>query len=319
MSTPNPEPGWLSFRPYRAVDGATQAYIVGVGLLIALLHNETVRFPGLLVGLHVALAVALHAFLQSSARRPGGPVRRWLRDYYPILLYTAFFRETGEINRMVMPDFVDPWFIRWEQRWFDGQPSLAWMARFPHTLVAEAFYTAYFSYYLMIAGTGFWLWWRQPAAFRHFITVVSVVFYACYLAYVFLPVIGPRVFTLGALPPDVAAEIGIRLPVPLPPDTQAGPVAAVMRFLYHYFEAFGAAFPSSHVVIAWTTLRFTWSYVPAIRWLHLAAVVALCLATIYCRYHYVVDVLAGTLVAAVLVPAADRWYRKSEGRAASPA
>lgn len=312
MSTPAAEPAWFTFRHYRAVDGATQAYVVGVGLLILFLHNETVRFPWLLVGLHAGLAVALHAFIQSFARRPGGPVRRWLRDYYPILLFTAFFRETGEINRMVIPEFVDPWFIRWEQRWFGGQASLAWMSRFPQTLVAEAFYAAYFSYYLMIAGTGFWLWWHRPAAFRHFITVVSVVFYACYLTYVFLPVIGPRAFTLGALPPALAAELGVTLPVPLPASTQAGPFASVMRFLYHYFEAFGAAFPSSHVVIAWTTLRLTWTHLPAIRWLHFVAVIGLCLATIYCRYHYVVDVLAGTLVAAVLVPVADRWFRRTE-------
>jgi membrane-associated phospholipid phosphatase len=34
----------------------------------------------------------------------------------------------------------------------------------------------------------------------------------------------------------------------------------------------------------------------------------LCLATVYCRYHYAVDVVAGGLTAAVLIPLGNRLY-----------
>ena len=43
---------------------------------------------------------------------------------------------------------------------------------------------------------------------------------------------------------------------------------------------------------------------------HLVVVILLCLATIYCHYHYVVDVLAGALTAAMLVPLGNWLYRK---------
>jgi len=39
-------------------------------------------------------------------------------------------------------------------------------------------------------------------------------------------------------------------------------------------------------------------------------VMLLCLGTIYCRYHYVVDVLAGGATAAVLIPIGNRLYFK---------
>jgi membrane-associated phospholipid phosphatase len=40
----------------------------------------------------------------------------------------------------------------------------------------------------------------------------------------------------------------------------------------------------------------------------------LCLSTIYCRYHYVVDVLAGLVTAAVLIPTGNWLYFKFQTR-----
>jgi len=38
--------------------------------------------------------------------------------------------------------------------------------------------------------------------------------------------------------------------------------------------------------------------------------VLLCVSTVYCRYHYVVDVFAGVLTALVLVPLGNKLYFK---------
>ena len=81
-----------------------------------------------------------------------------------------------------------------------------------------------------------------------------------------------------------------------------------MVWVYRPFDAPGASFPSSHVVIAIGTVFFSFRYLRAIRWLHLAVVILLCLATVYCRYHYAVDVVAGGLAAAVLIPLGNRLY-----------
>jgi membrane-associated phospholipid phosphatase len=37
-------------------------------------------------------------------------------------------------------------------------------------------------------------------------------------------------------------------------------------------------------------------------------VILLCVATVYCRYHYVADIVAGALAAAVLIPIGNRLY-----------
>ena len=46
--------------------------------------------------------------IQVHARRKPGRVLDFLRHFYPVLLYTAFFVETGSLNRMFFPDYLDP-------------------------------------------------------------------------------------------------------------------------------------------------------------------------------------------------------------------
>jgi membrane-associated phospholipid phosphatase len=83
-----------------------------------------------------------------------------------------------------------------------------------------------------------------------------------------------------------------------------------MAWIYRVFEAPGAALPSSHVAVALCTVFFSFRYLRRIRHVHLAVAGLLCLSTVYCRYHYAVDVLAGLATAAVLVPLGNWLYFK---------
>jgi membrane-associated phospholipid phosphatase len=198
---------------------------------------------------------------------------------------------------------------------FGFQPSLTFMQSLPYWPVSEIFYASYFSYYVMITGVGLALYLRNRQQFFHYLSVVSFVFYICYFAYLFTPVTGPRVFFRVidgyALPPDVRPEFVPEFPAAV----QAGPFYQIMAWIYENFEASGAAFPSSHVAVAITTLWFSFRYLPRIRIAHLMMVVLLSLSTVYCRYHYVVDVVAGILTAAVLVPLGNWFYFRFRGRA----
>jgi membrane-associated phospholipid phosphatase len=77
------------------------------------------------------------------------------------------------------------------------------------------------------------------------------------------------------------------------------------------------------VAISLCTVWFSFRYLRRIRWLHLAVAIGLCLATIYCRYHYAVDVAAGGITVAALLPLANRCYRRfgpiSHGQDGCPA
>ncbi|HNQ89645.1 MAG TPA: phosphatase PAP2 family protein [Verrucomicrobiota bacterium] len=298
-------------KQYTFIDYATQGYILIVGLLILLFHNATVpEWPWLLLA-HAGALVGVHALVTANARWPGRPLLEFLRSFYPVLLYTGFYRETGALNRMLVPDYLDAWFILAEQRIFGFQPCIAFMEALPVLAVSEVLYACYFSYYIMISGIGIALFLRDRRQFFHYVAVVSFVFYLCYLTYICLPVMGPRAFYREIdgfhLPEEVQALAGNPT---YPSAVQIGPFFNLMAWIYRHFEGPGAAFPSSHVAIALCTAWFSWRYLPRIRWFHSAVVFLLCLATVYCRYHYAIDVLAGALTAAILVPLGNRLYHR---------
>jgi membrane-associated phospholipid phosphatase len=296
---------------YVFVDYATQGYLALVGILILFFHNSTVPHWGWLLASQLAGLVLVHGLIQLHARHPDVRALDFFRHFYPVLLYAWFYAETGLLDRMFFRQFLDPTVIRWDQALFGFQPSVVFMQKLPYLPISELFYSAYFSYYIMIAGVGIALYLRDRRQFFHYVSVMSFVFYICYTIFIFLPIIGPPVFfheipgyTLPQASQDLAASHVY------PESVQAGPFFRLMAFIYRIFEAPGAALPSSHVAIACCTVFFSFRYLRRIRFVHLAAAILLCLATVYCRYHYAVDVLAGLLTAALLIPAANRLYLK---------
>ncbi|MRR31650.1 phosphatase PAP2 family protein [bacterium] len=314
-----PPAGRGLFSNYLFVDRATQAYTLVVGLLLLFFHNQTVPAWPWLVAAHLALVVGIHALIRAGSRPQAPKWLRFLRYYYPILLYTAFFSESGRINRMFFSDYLDPLIIRWEQALLGFQPAVSFMQALPHLLISELFYAAYFSYYAMVSVVGLALLLRNRTQFFHFVSVVSFVFYVCYIIYVFVPVIGPRVFrySLGGftLPSDL---VHLATAETYPEAVTHGPFFQLMRWVYAHFEVPGSALPSSHVAIALTTVYFSFLYVRCIRYAHLALAILLCLATMYCGYHYFIDVLGGVLAAAILIPIANCLYRRDSAAVKPP-
>ena len=179
---------------YTFVDYATQAYMALVGLLILLFHNGTVPAWPRLVAAHAAGLVLVHCLIQVYARNKSVKLLSLLRHFYPVLLFTPFFMETGLINRMFFSDYLDPQVAHWEQQVFGCQPSVLFMEKLPWLAVSELFYASYFSYYIMIVGVGHALFLRSRRQFFHYVSVVSFLFYVCYVIYTFIPVIGARAF-----------------------------------------------------------------------------------------------------------------------------
>ena len=305
---------------YTFVDYATQGYITLVGLLILGFHNE--RVPGwpILLPAHVIAFAAVHTLILAHARRPANRVLDFLRHFYPVLLYTGFYRETGILNEMFTPSYLDAYFIRFEQ-WLCGfQPSLAFMQAVPYLAFSELMYAAYFSYYVMIVGVGLALFRRDRTQFFHYVSVVSFVFYCCYLMYIFLPVSGPRLFFREVDGYQLPAEwLALGTAHPLPPAVTRGVFYQIITAIYAVFEPAGAAMPSSHVAVALTTVWFSFRYLPRIRHAHLVVASLLCVSTVYCRFHYAVDVVAGIAVALLLVPLGNRLYHAALRRLPPPA
>lgn len=295
---------------YTFVDYATQGYIALVALLVLMFHDARLAAWPWVVAAHTVVFGLIHLLIQVAGAHPQNRFLNFLRHFYPILLYTAFYRETELLNQMFHTGYLDEHFLRLEPRLFGMQPGLDLMQRFPFRWLAELLYAAYFSYYLMIGGVGLVLLWRDGRQFAHFVSVVSFVFYVCYTIYIFVPVVGPRIVYRGLVEEPLPSDVMPVVSTEVPASVQDAVFFRIMGWIYDRFEATGAAFPSSHVAVALCTLFFSFRYLRRVRYVHLVAAILLCISTVYGRYHYVLDVVAGIAVAAVLVPLGDWLYRK---------
>ena len=73
-------------------------------------------------------------------------------------------------------------------------------------------------------------------------------------------------------------------------------------------------FPSGHVEL---TIIASWSSRQISKWLfrvYLAYTLSIIFATVYLRYHYTVDLVAGALLAVALIAVGPMMYRKLSGR-----
>jgi membrane-associated phospholipid phosphatase len=299
-----PEPG------YRSVDYLTQGYAALVALLVLFFHDSSVPVWPLVVAGHLLAILGVHALIRIADRAESGFVHL-LRSFYPMILYTFFYTETHRLDGMFFSGGLDGFFIDLDQALFGQQLARTLMQRWPQTWVSEVFYLFYFSYYTMVLAVGLGLYFRRRREYYPYIFTISFVFYICYLTYIFVPVMGPHGADSGIVFHGALASVGPRA---VPATVRSGFFYKLMGVIYEVAEPEGgAAFPSSHVAVALGTLWFTWRYLKRARWLHALAVVMLCTSTVYCGYHYAVDVFGGLAAAAVLVPVGEaihrRWHR----------
>lgn len=297
---------------YRLVDLATQGYLLFVALVALVARGE---HWAELVAAHVGVIVLVHLLIASDRSAGGADSwrgksmatagRGWLREFYPILLYTGLYVETVLVNRMIAAPRIDPWLLRADHALFGCEPAEVFPIAFAHPLFSELMYVSYLAYYGMVGGVGLWLSLRNRNAFRHFVTVVSLVFYGCYALYLFVPAVGPRIiFVSSPERTQFIARYGH--------EPRAAAAGGDGRWAQRAFavieergEIPGAAFPSSHVAVALVTAWFSWRHLRRIRWLHLGFAIAILFAAVYTRAHYAVDILGGLAAAAGLFPAAQ--------------
>ncbi len=266
------------------VDYCTFAYNGVVIALLLMFHARIPQWYFLVFTNIIAIAVVLLLALIIDDR--ASLVHRLIRKLSPLGFFLPLYAQTESLNHIVFPGFLDPLFCRIEGNIFGCQPAVVFAQRFPQHWFAEYMHFAYASYYLLFPWLAVFLYLRRDrAAFLDYMFSLCATMYFCLLIYIFLPVRGAVSFGLGETSENTSL-----------------PFTTVMAWIYRHLEVEGAAFPSSHVAIAAVVLYYTVRYARSAVWVIGPLVISLMVATVYCRYHYAIDVLAGLATAAFLIP-----------------
>ncbi|UCC72198.1 MAG: phosphatase PAP2 family protein [Gemmatimonadota bacterium] len=268
------------------------AYVSFTGILIALYGWQF--SPRLWIGLtltHVALIGAGLWFAGQPLHYPS--FRGFIRDIYPILAIVYLYWELRYLALLFSGGYQDPLILRLEEMLFGEQLAMTFSERFPYLWLSELMHFAYGTYWMLLPSALALLYLRRRIdGFRELVYVEMVIFFGCYLVFIFFPVQGPHYeFPL----------IGGRLAE-----------APMYRFVHWVLEdggSKGAAFPSSHVAVAVAILLVTWRHDRQVWLVVLPLVVGLTVGTVYGRFHYGVDATSGIAAAVVFYLIAKYLHR----------
>lgn len=264
--------------PPPAGDYLLVAYLAATGLVAA----ATLTPTGLALAAAHAAGVAVVVAL---ARRPmpKGRVAVFFRVLLPVVLTPLLYTELQTLNQLVTPGYLDATVQAWEEAAFGAQLSVVAARAAPWTWLSEPLHLGYFSYYLVVPVAALGAYRVSgEAGLERFAVTVATAFFVCYLCFAVFPVAGPRY-----LFPRVAG----------PPSD--GPFYALVHAVLEAGSSKGTAFPSSHVAAACAALLAAHRNARRWFWPLLPFVVLLTVGTVYGRFHYAIDAVAGVLVAAL--------------------
>jgi membrane-associated phospholipid phosphatase len=242
------------------------------------------------VALHCVMAAVILGLTHAARRRTSG-ILHFLFHWYPQLCFLFFFEEVELLVHIIHPGWFDRYIVQFDLYWFRVHPTL-WLEQYAGPWLTEIMQGCYFSYYLTLPGVGGLLYFRsRRQEFELLMTASAVGYAACYGVFYLFPVEGPY-HTLAAC---YRGELS------------GGFFHSLMAQIERFGRVHGGAFPSTHVVGTFVSWLTAWRYLPKLAWGMTPFVAGMLIATIYGRYHYVADVLAGIVVAFVAFEASRRF------------
>jgi len=240
-----------------------------------------------LMGAFLAIIVFL---TQRMERLP--KALRIATDFYPAAFIAFVYESLGALIAAVRGGPRDDLLIATDRAILGGDLSVL-LQPVVTPFLAAFLYVAYSTYYFLPLVLGGFLWSHDVGAARRYIFTLTACFYVSYAGYFTIPAYGPR------------TALADRNRVPL----ETSPVArAISRTINQLEQTKLDAFPSGHTMIATAVLIVAWRRFRRLFWFVLPVAALLILSTMYCRYHYLVDVLAGIVLAFGTVPLGDRLY-----------
>jgi len=272
------------------VDKLILAYF-GFAALLILISWRTLPAAPVLLSLHFAGA----ALLLAAIRYPGR-VSWWFRSWYPVVYVGLCFKEMEVLIPAVRRSRdADRWLADLDYSFWHANPTV-WLERIqspPLTEYLQVVYTLFVPAVLWIA---FLLWiGRRHAEFQYYAFLISLGFLVSYVGYLIVPARGPR-FLLRHLQHQPLEGLWFF-------HALQGGLDRLESIAYD-------CFPSGHTeltVLAWWSSR---KFASRLFWPYFAYTSSIIFATVYLRYHYTIDVLAGAGVAALLLIAGPSLYRK---------
>jgi membrane-associated phospholipid phosphatase len=271
--------------------------------------SGTVHFWWAFCLANAAMMAAVLLLADFASRR--SHIWKLLHGFYMMIYIPIAFKEIHFLVLALHGSVFDSSLITIDRWLFGGDPT-HFLRGYTHPLLTEVLQMAYASFYFLPMVLVVDLYRnKRLQAFRIVFLTVTLGFYLSYFGYLAVPAIGPR-FTLHDFGrtdqelPGVFAATALRAysnsGESIPPGTMH-PERVVQR----------DCFPSGHTQVTLLVMFLAFRYRSRARWPLLIAGSLLIIATVYLRYHYVIDLIAGFLFAVLTIETMrmlDSWWSR---------
>jgi membrane-associated phospholipid phosphatase len=274
-----------------ATDRITVLFIILL-LCLSLAFSDALPSGVWIVLRFLLLLVAVICVAAYDHHRPGNTAFA-LHALLPVLIIPVLFDSLGDLIPWMRHRLYDSELIMIDRALFFGHHPTVLLERFIHPALTTVLQFAYISYYPMAALLGVVLLSRgKRPELSGAVFGIVLCYYLSYIGYLLIPAVGPR-YTLAPLQTA---------------DLQASSlVIAIQETLNRLENTKTDAFPSGHTAIALMTLYYAvTTKEKALTALLIPFVTGLVVSTVYLRYHYVIDVLAGAVLAGLTIYLAPR-------------
>ena len=217
-----------------------------------------------------------------------------------VAMLSWWYPDTYALNR-IFPN-LDHHFAAFEQSLFGCQPALLFSEQWVSPVWSELMYMSYSSYFLLLVLVTLYYFLYRYEEFQRTAFILIGSFFLYYVIFIALPVTGPQYYYLAAdlenirqgVFPDVGSHFMTHDEMMTMPGYNGGWFYQFMEQAHATGERPTAAFPSSHVGVTTVLFLLAWrSRSRALRWFVATLLILMCMATVYIRAHYVIDVIAG--------------------------
>lgn len=289
----------------RAMDALNVLFLLLLSL-VNLLFFARIPEWWLLIVLNLGMASAIASLPTAVSRRPS-PLLTFVRNWYPVPLTLVVFKELYWMVRPINPNDFDEVFIAID-RWMFGVDPTRWLAQWSHPVLTEIMQVSYTMFYFLFVVVAAELYrGKRMEEFKYGTFLALYGFYLSYVGYFIFPAVGPR-FTLHDFHAINTELPGLFLTNALRdflnmggsiPKNVPNPVDFAQRDV----------FPSGHTQLTLVVMFFVYRYRLKTRHFIAAVGTLLIISTVYLRYHYVIDVIAGVFLMLVTIWSGPRLYK----------
>lgn len=263
------------------VDGVNLVFLGIVVIFFAIAYRR-VPDKATLISAYSMLFLLVNALAYLRDKTGDFTLKKLLMLTYPILFLFGLFETFYLLIPYYNSNRYDLLMTQIDLVLLGCYPTV-WIERYVNPVLTELMYVLYIFYFPMPLIVVGWLYRKNMLQqVQEAFMVFFLCYYTAYIAYFFFPVEGPRYF--------IATLHTVRLDGLILTDT--------IRNFIDFFEPNKLdCFPSLHSAILSVTMLVCYRHNKTMFWLFQPIAVGIMVSLVYCRYHYVVDIIAGLVLA----------------------